>query len=107
MPNVIEVNDINFDSEVKRSTLPVLVDFWAPWCGHCRNQMPIIEDLAKEMSGKALIVKLNVDEAPIKSEEYDIRGIPALLIFKDGKLVEHLSGFHEKQKLKAAIEKYK
>ncbi len=105
MTDIIELNDVNFDQEVKRSTIPVLACFWAPWCGHCKNQLPILQSLAKEYSGKVRFVKLNVDEASIKPEEYDIRGIPALLIFKDGKLKQHLSGFQEKQQLKDALAK--
>lgn len=106
MVNVIELDEVNFDQEVKRSTIPVLVDFWAPWCGHCRNQLPIIDALAKEYADKIRFAKLNIDEAPSKAEEYDIRGIPALMIFKDSKIVHQFSGFQEKQQLKNVLIKY-
>ena len=104
--SVLKLNDVTFDQEVKRSTLPVLVDFWAAWCGHCRSQMPIVEELAKKLDGKLKVATVNVDEAPKKAEEYNITGIPALLIFKDGKLIEQLSGFHEKPHLFSILQKH-
>lgn len=106
MTNAIELNDVNFDQEVKRSTQPVLVDFFATWCGPCRKQLPIVDDLAKEFSGKARIGKINVDEGPNKSAEYGISSIPALLVFKDGQVVERLTGLHTQGQLSGIINKY-
>lgn len=106
MKNVIELSDVNFDQEVKRSTQPVLVDFFATWCRACRNQHPIIEDVAKEYVGKARIGILNVDEGKIKSAEYKISGIPALLVFQDGKVVERLVGVTSKTQLSSVLNKY-
>ncbi len=83
-----ETTDNNFQKDVLESSLPTLVDFWAPWCGPCRQLSPIIEELAKEMEGKMNIFKCNVDENPEIPSKYMVRGIPALMIFKDGKLVD-------------------
>ncbi len=107
MSKVIELTDANFDQEVRRSTLPVLVDFWAPWCGPCRKQGPIIDELADEMAGKAKIAKINVDENHAKSAEFHVNTIPSLLVFKNGQLVEQIAGVHQKSQLKAIVEKYK
>lgn len=106
MTNVIELNDVNFDSEVKRSTLPVLVDFYATWCGPCKKQLPVMDEVAKEFSGKARITKINVDEGKIKSAEFGISSIPALLVFKDGKVVEQLVGMHSQNQLSSILNKH-
>jgi thioredoxin 1 len=104
--NTIELNDVNFDSEVKRSTQPVLVDFYATWCGPCRKQLPIMDEIAKDYSGKARIGKMNVDDGKIKAAEFGISSIPALLVFQDGQVVERLVGLHSKSQLSQIIEKY-
>ena len=106
MSNVIELNDSNFDFEVLNSELPVLVDFYAPWCGPCRNQIPIIGEVAESLDGKVKVVKVNVDEAELKSSEYGISSIPALMVFKDGKVVENMIGLHSKQALEEILNKY-
>jgi thioredoxin 1 len=102
----IELNDVNFDQEVKRATQPVLVDFFATWCGPCKKQHPIVDELAKEYSGKARIAKMNVEDGPAKSTEFGISSIPALLIFQDGKVVERLVGLHSKTQLSDLLNKY-
>lgn len=104
--NTIELNDVNFDSEVKRSTQPVLVDFYATWCGPCRKQLPIMDEMAKDYTGKARIGKMNVDDGKIKAAEFGISSIPALLVFQDGQVVERLVGLHSKSQLSQIIEKY-
>ena len=106
MGKAIEVSDVIFDNEVKRSTIPVLVDFWAPWCGPCKMQLPVIDELSKELDGKVKFVKINVDENHLKAGEFNVSGIPALLLFKDGKLIERMSGFHQKTQLKSILQKH-
>ena len=101
----VEVNDTNFESEVLESSVPVLVDFWAPWCGPCRALAAVIVELAGEYEGKAKIVKLNTDENPNKSLEFRINSIPTMIIFKDKKPVEMLVGSLSKEKIKEAIDK--
>lgn len=102
----IELNDINFDSEVKRSTQPVLVDFYADWCGPCRKQLPIVEELAGDYVGKVRIGKANVDNTGVKASEFGVSSIPALLVFKDGQVVERMVGLHSKTQLSQIIDKY-
>lgn len=104
--NTIELNDVNFDSEVKRSTQPVLVDFYATWCGPCRKQLPVMDEMAKDYSGKARIGKMNVDDGKIKAAEFGISSIPALLVFQNGQVVERMVGLHSKGQLSQIIEKY-
>jgi len=89
---LIEINDKNFEEEVLKSSIPVLVDFWAPWCAPCRAIAPIIEELAEELEGKVKVCKLNVDENPITPGKFGIRAIPTLMIFKNGQVVETLVG---------------
>jgi len=96
MSEPIHVSDANFKSEVLDSTVPVLVDFWAPWCGPCKVIAPVIEELAKEYEGKFKIAKLNTDENPNIAMEYRIMGIPTLGIFVNGQMVDQLVGAYPK-----------
>ena len=106
MSKVIELTDENFDSSLKNEEKPVIVDFFAPWCGHCRVQSPIIDALAEEIGDQAVIAKINVDDNREKAAEYFISGIPAILVFKNGKLVEQKAGVQQKEELKKIISKY-
>lgn len=99
--------DANFESEVVRAEKPVLVDFWAPWCGPCQMMTPTIEDLAKEAGEKFSVGKLNVDENPQKAQEYGIMSIPSIKIFVGGKIVKEFSGVQTLDTLKEALEKAK
>lgn len=97
--------DSNFDAEVLQSQTPVLVDFWAVWCGPCRAIAPAVEELAKEYSGKAKVGKLNVDENQQVAAKYGIRSIPTLLVFKGGRVVDQVIGAVPKSKLVDALNK--
>lgn len=99
MKNVIEGTDANFAGEVLKSDLPVLVDFWAPWCGPCRMVGPIVEEIANDLAGKVKVVKVNTDENQQVSAMFGIRSIPTLGIFKNGKVVDGVIGAVPKQVL--------
>jgi thioredoxin 1 len=101
----LSFNDQNFEDEVVKSEKPVLVDFWAPWCGPCQVMGPIIEELAKEMEGKIKIGKMNVDENPSTAEKYGIMSIPNIKIYKGGKVVRELIGVQSKESLKEELGK--
>jgi thioredoxin 1 len=103
--DLLQVNDKNFGQEVLNSDLPVLVDFWAAWCGPCRAISPMVEELAKEFTGKVKVIKLNVDENPAIPSQYGVRGIPTLILFKGGKILDQIVGAVPKAKLVAMIEK--
>jgi thioredoxin 1 len=101
---VAEVNDTNFDSEVLQSSEPVLVDFWAPWCGPCRQIAPLVEQLAGENAGSAKVLKLNVDDAPNAAQSYGVSSIPTLMVFKNGEVVDRFVGLQPKARLQDAID---
>lgn len=103
---VINLTDGNFEQEVLKEDLPVLVDFWAPWCGPCVGFAPVVENIAQEYSGKFKVCKLNVDEASEKASSYEIMSIPTLIIFKSGKIKEKTIGALSKSELEALIRKY-
>ncbi len=105
MPKPAEVSDANFESEVLKNDIPVLVDFWAPWCGPCRMVAPIVEELADEYNGKVKFVKLNTDDNVATASRYGIRSIPTLLVFKGGQAVEQVIGFRPKSELKRTLDK--
>jgi thioredoxin 1 len=100
----VHLTDANFEDEVIRSETPVLVDFWAEWCGPCRIIGPVVEDLADEFAGRVRVGKLNVDEHPAVAEKFGIRGIPALLLFKDGEIAGQAVGVRPKAELRKLIE---
>jgi len=101
--NISQVSDATFDSEVLKSAVPVLIDFWAPWCGPCRAIAPIVDELATEYAGKLKIVKMNVDDNPRTPAQYGVRGIPNLILFKDGQVQQQIVGAVPKAQLVKAI----
>ena len=98
------VNDSNFDEEIKNSQLPVLVDFWAEWCGPCKQIGPILEEIGEAKKDKLKIFKLNVDENPQTPQKFGVRGIPTLMLFKDGKLVDTKIGSLHKNILESWLD---
>ena len=101
--NIVHVSDDNFETEVLKSPLPVLLDRWAPWCGPCRAIAPIVDELAGEYAGKLKVVKMNVDENPRTPSRYGVRGIPNLILFKNGEVQQQIVGAVPRAHLVKAI----
>lgn len=104
--NLATITDGNFDDSVIKSSVPVLVDFWAEWCGPCRMIAPTVEALATDYDGKATIGKLNVDDNPNTAMQFGVRSIPTLLLFKGGEVVESIVGLTDKTRLQALLDKH-
>lgn len=102
---VLQLTDDNFESEVLKSSVPVLVDFWASWCAPCKAIAPVVDGLAAEYEGKVKIAKVNVDENPATPGQYGVRGIPTLILFKDGKVLDQVVGAVPKNQLDSLIKK--
>lgn len=102
---VIEIDDSGFETEVLKEAMPVLVDFWAPWCGPCRAIGPVVEELADTFGDRLKFAKCNVDDNPVTPGNYGIRSIPTLIFFKDGKVVDQVTGVVAKNKLEEMIRK--
>ena len=102
----VATSDANFENDVLKSEVPVLVDFWAEWCGPCKQLSPIVDEVANDMEGKLKVVKVNIDENPDSPAKFGVRGIPTMVLFKDGKEVDQIVGNHPKENIVAVIEKY-
>jgi thioredoxin 1 len=103
--NVVNLTETNFDEEVLRSPVPVLVDFWAEWCGPCKMIAPILDELADEYDGRVKIGKINIDNEQALASQHGIRAIPTLLVFKDGQVAEQIVGLKSKKDLKSNLDR--
>ncbi len=103
--NLTELSDASFETEILQSSTPALVDFWAPWCGPCRVVGPIVEELAREYQGRIKVAKMNVDNNPVTPGKYGIRGIPTLILFKNGEAVDQIVGAVPKGQIEAMLQK--
>ena len=104
-PNILTLTGTNFDQEVLKSSVPVLVDFWAEWCGPCRAVAPILDELASEYDGRVKIGKVNIDQAQELAAQYGVRAIPTLLVFKDGQVSDQIVGLKSKRDFKAKLDR--
>ena len=102
--NVTEVTDSNFQAEVIESEIPVLVDFWAPWCGPCRMVAPVVEEIAQERGDQLKVVKLNIDENQNTAVQFNVLSIPTLMVFRNGEVAKTVVGAYPKRKLEAELE---
>jgi len=103
---LLQITDDSFKKEVVESVIPVMVDFWAQWCGPCRQIAPFVEELAKDYEGKVKIVKINIDENPKTPTQYRVMSIPTLVFFKNGKIIDQIVGALSKAELKRKIEEH-
>ena len=104
MADVQAVSDASFETEVLQSSVPVLIDFWAPWCGPCKTIAPLVDELGKEYAGRLKVLKMNVDDNPNTPGRYGIRGIPTLILFKNGQVRDQIVGVRPKGDLVKAID---
>ena len=104
--NTVDISDLSFETEVLKSKMPVLVDFWAEWCAPCRMLAPTVVAVAQHYGDSASVVKLNVDDNPSTAQRYGIKGIPTLILFRDGKEVERVVGATSKESITRMVEKY-
>jgi thioredoxin 1 len=102
---LVELSDATFDEEVLKSQVPALVDFWAPWCGPCKVVSPVVEELAQQYQGQIKVAKMNVDDNPTTPSKYGIRGIPTLILFKDGEVLDKVVGAVPKGNIEDLIKK--